>query len=269
MYGPLPAAEELKPDPAGPDVGPAERHVGKAGLLDAVYLLTIGLGLVVDRVGHHWVVSGEHLGVFICWALFGAIFYRADRTERLVMFTLVGVVTPAELALTEGLGFYEYLRGSTHRLMPLFVPPGHWFLFDLGRRLSRSLTLRAAWLLCLPFLPASLYFAALGRDTSGLLLITLLGVFLRWGPQPRLYATMTWIALAMELWGTHLGNWEWHHHLGLLRQTPLTASNPPLLCGAGYAFIDLIVNMSVDFFTRSRRSTAPNPLRGPSECGTC
>ena len=48
-----------------------------------------------------------------------------------------------------------------------------------------------------------------GSDTSGVILLVLVLVFTKFGPQPRLYASMAWAALAMEIVGTQLGNWTW------------------------------------------------------------
>ena len=80
---------------------------------------------------------------------------------------------------------------------------------------------------------------------SAVLLLILTFAFIRWGPEPRLYATMVWLALAMELWGTYLGNWTW---ASTVPHTGLTAWNPPLLVGAFYCFGDLLVNLSVAKF---------------------
>ena len=45
------------------------------------------------------------------------------------MLTVLAIATPMELFFSEVWLIYEYQRG----LMPLFVPVGHWFLFDAGR----------------------------------------------------------------------------------------------------------------------------------------
>ena len=81
-----------------------------------------------------------------------------------------------------------------------------------------------------------------GTDTSAILLLALVLVFTKLGPQPRLYAAMAWVALAMEIIGTQLGNWTWANEVPW---TGLTAWNPPLLVGAFYCLGDLLVNMTV------------------------
>lgn len=176
-----------------------------------------------------------------CWGVFAAIYAKAPRKERIEMLTVVALATPMELFFSEVWLIYEYQRG----FMPLFVPAGHYFLFDLGRRAANLLKENQALLSLTPFVPLVAYGMWTGEDTSGLFLLILVFAFTKWGPQPRLYAAMVWAALAMELWGTFLGNWTWASEVPW---TGLTAWNPPLLVGAFYCFGDLLVNLSVAKF---------------------
>ncbi len=212
---------------------------------EVVYILTIGIGLWVDQNGTDWPIKGEYIVDIVCWSIFATIYARGERLERIEMLAVLAFATPMELFFTEVWHLYEYREG----LMPLFVPAGHWFLFDLGRRFSRMLPEKWSWPSILPFAPLSLYFAYQGVDTSGFFLLIVLLGFMRWGPERRLYATMAWLALAMELWGTHLGNWAWYSEVAW---TPLTALNPPLLCGVVYALGDLLVNVAVNRFTQTQ-----------------
>ena len=209
---------------------------------EVVYILTICIGLWVDQNGTEWPLKGEYIVDIVVWSIFASIYARGDRVERVEMLTVLAFATPMELFFTEVWHLYEYREG----MMPLFVPAGHWFLFDLGRRFSKHLPEHWAWPSIVPFVPLSIYFAYQGIDTSGLLLLVALFGFMQWGPERRLYATMAWLALAMELWGTHLGNWAWYAEVPW---TPLTAWNPPLLCGVVYALGDLLVNITVNQFT--------------------
>ena len=219
---------------------------------EVVYILTITIGLWVDQNGTDWPVKGEYLVDIACWTLFATIYARGERLERIEMLTVLAFATPMELFFTEVWHLYEYREG----FMPLFVPAGHWFLFDLGRRFSRLLPDKWSWPSIAPFVPLALYFAYQGWDTSGMFLLAALLGFMRWGPEPRLYATMAWLALAMELWGTHLGNWAWYSDVAW---TPLTALNPPLLCGGVYALGDLLVNLTVNRFSQTP-SMADHPV---------
>ena len=209
---------------------------------EVVYILTICIGLWVDQNGTEWPLKGEYIVDIVVWSIFATIYARGERVERIEMLTVLAFATPMELFFTEVWHLYEYREG----MMPLFVPAGHWFLFDLGRRFSKHLPEHWAWPSIVPFVPLSIYFAYQGIDTSGMLLLVALFGFMQWGPERRLYATMAWLALAMELWGTHLGNWAWYAEVPW---TPLTAWNPPLLCGVVYALGDLLVNITVNQFT--------------------
>ena len=203
----------------------------------AVYALTIGIGLYVSAKYAEWPVN------IWCLGLFAWLFKAAERKERIEMFTVLAFATPMELFFSEIWLIYEYQRG----LMPLFVPVGHWFLFDAGRRLSRYLPADKAMLSLFPFVPLVSYGVWTGGDTSAVFLLALVLVFTKWGPQPALYATMAWAALLMELWGTFLENWTWANEVPW---TGLTAWNPPLLVGAFYCLGDWLVNISVERFER-------------------
>ena len=200
-----------------------------------LYALTIGLGLFVSAEYSEWPVNIWCIGLFI------SLFVRAERKERIEMITVLAFATPMELFFSEVWLIYEYRRG----MMPLFVPVGHWFLFDAGRRISAYLPVRKAMISLTPFIPLVIYGVWSGGDTSGIFLLLLVLGFTKWGPQPALYATMAWAALLMELWGTYLGNWVWANEVPW---TGLTAWNPPLLVGAFYCLGDLLVNLSVTKF---------------------
>ena len=200
-----------------------------------LYVLTIAIGLLISAKYGQWPVDIWCIGVF------SYIYWKTDRKERIEMIAVLAFATPMELFFSEVWLIYEYQRG----LMPLFVPVGHYFLFDLGRRVARQIPERSPMLLILLLVPFVIYGAVKGTDTSAVLLILLTLGFVQWGPEPRLYASMVWLALFMELWGTYLGNWTWAANVPW---TGLTAWNPPLLVGAFYCFGDLLVNLSVAKF---------------------
>ena len=202
---------------------------------EALYVLTIAIGLLISAKYAQWPVDIWCIGVF------SYIYWKTDRKERIEMIAVLAFATPMELFFSEVWLIYEYQRG----LMPLFVPVGHYFLFDLGRRVAKQIPERSPMVLILLLVPLVVYGAVKGTDTSAVLLILLTLGFVQWGPEPRLYASMVWLALFMELWGTYLGNWTWAANVPW---TGLTAWNPPLLVGAFYCFGDLLVNLSVAKF---------------------
>ena len=202
---------------------------------EVLYVLTIAVGLFVSAKYAQWPVD------IWCIAVFLAIFWKTNRKERIEMIAVLAFATPMELFFSEVWLIYEYQRN----FMPFFVPFGHYFLFDLGRRVAKTLPEGSAMKLILILAPLVGYGAVVGTDTSAIILIIFTLGFVYWGPEPRLYASMVWLALAMELWGTYLGNWTWKNDVPW---TSLTAWNPPLLVGAFYCFGDLLVNLSVAKF---------------------
>jgi hypothetical protein len=99
--------------------------------------------------------------------------------------------------------------------------------------------------------------AASGRDTLGPLLFALFLACLWLSPSRRLYATMFVLSLAMELYGTWLGNWAWSAHVPWLG---LTAANPPIAAGAVYCVLDLLVVSTV----ATLRQPPASPIWNPS-----
>jgi hypothetical protein len=206
-----------------------------------LYSLTILIGLWISATAFGGLLPdnlAEWPVNIWCWGVFAYIYKTTNRKERIEMITVLAFATPMELFFSEVWNIYEYQRG----LMPLFVPAGHYFLFDLGRIMAKKMNQSLALPILIPFIPMVAYGVYDGSDTSGLILLVLVLVFTKFGPQPRLYASMAWAALAMEIVGTQLGNWTWVNEVPW---TGLTAWNPPLLVGAFYCFGDLLVNMTV------------------------
>ena len=202
---------------------------------EVLYVLKIAIGLFISAEYAQWPVD------IWCIGIFSYIFWVTDKKERIEMLAVLAFATPMELFFSEVWLIYEYQRG----FMPLFVPVGHYFLFDLGRRVAKRLPEGAPMPLVLLLVPLVVYGAIQGTDTSAVFLILLTLGFTMYGPEPRLYASMVWLALFMELWGMYLENWEWAANVPW---TGLTAWNPPLLVGAFYCFGDLLVNLSVAKF---------------------
>ena len=202
---------------------------------EVLYVLTIAIGLFISAEYAQWPVD------IWCIGIISYIFWVTDKKERIEMLAVLAFATPMELFFSEVWLIYEYQRG----FMPLFVPVGHYFLFDLGRRVAKRLPEGSPMPLVLLLVPLVVYGAIQGTDTSAVFLILLTLGFTMYGPEPRLYASMVWLALFMELWGTYLENWEWAANVPW---TGLTAWNPPLLVGAFYCFGDLLVNLSVAKF---------------------
>jgi hypothetical protein len=194
-------------------------------------LATIGAGLFLDQ---HWARHGQLLVSIAAWLVFFALCARSAPRERPALVACLLIATAGEAFLSLVWGLYDYRLGN----IPLFVPPGHVLLFFLGMRWSARLADGAEWWIALAALPLVAAFAWAGRDTLGPLLYLLFLGCMVLSPSRKLYATMFVLSLAMELYGTWLGNWTWSASVPWLG---VTADNPPLAAGAFYCVLDLLV----------------------------
>lgn len=238
--------------------------------MNVAIVATVVLGLAVDR---HWMQYGQAAASAAAWLVCVALFARSTRTTRVSLAACLAIATAGEVVLSLAWGLYRYRLGN----IPLFVPPGHVLLFFLGTQIARRMPERGAWLVALLALPLVALTAWSGRDTLGPLLYALFLACLWLAPSRRLYATMFVLSLAMELYGTWMGNWVWSARVPGLG---LSAANPPLAAGAFYSVLDLLVVAAGSALERtsSRRSTRAGrisaageariePERGLAPCG--
>ena len=211
---------------------------------------TIVLGLLVDQA---WVPHGQLAASVAAWLAF-FVLWRVERARRPMLLACLLFATAGEVFLSLAWGLYEYRLGN----IPLFVPPGHVLLFYLGMQVAARLPDRSEWWIAALALPAVALFAATGRDTLGPILFMLFATCLWLSPSRRLYATMFVLSLAMELYGTWLGNWTWARDVPWLG---LVTDNPPIAAGAFYCVLDLLV---VTF--RWGQSRHPSAGDSPQPC---
>ena len=101
------------------------------------------------------------------------------------------------------------------------------------------------------------YCGGLSADRFGTLLFLLFAGCLAFGRDRVLYSVMFVLALAMELYGTALGNWTWRAAVPGLG---IGAANPPFAAGAFYALLDLLVLAAVSAFGRSVADPGVRPV---------
>ncbi|HYM46909.1 MAG TPA: hypothetical protein VES91_00420, partial [Burkholderiaceae bacterium] len=166
------------------------------------------------------------------------LFYLLDGVERDVRCGLVAclvIATAGEMFLSLFWGLYTYRLGN----IPLFVPPGHVLMLLLGLSLARRMPESAALAILGCAGIYSLAAAAAGVDTLGVpLFLILAAAFLAMPSQRRLYASTFLLSLALELYGTWLGNWTWAREVP---GTSLVTTNPPGAAGALYCALDALV----------------------------
>ncbi len=190
-------------------------------------------GLAFDALGAPWSQAAVNL---LAWGAFGTLFWRSHPAERLALTACLLFATAGEVFLALVWRLYDYRLGN----LPLFVPPGHVLLYALGWWLCQYLPERATRA-CSAFIAlVALALAFSGHDQLSLALAVVFVLCIRHGPSPRLYATMFVLALAMELWGTWLGNWTWRSHTPWLGWRTL---NPPFAAGAFYCVLDWLVGL--------------------------
>ena len=212
--------------------------------MHALIVATILLGLLVDQ---HWSGAGQWVVNAAAWAVLPWLWREARLAERPALVACLVIATAGEVFLSLVWGLYEYRL----RNIPLFVPPGHVMLFFLGMRIAERLPRSAATWVAALAAPLVGLLAWTGRDTLGPLLYGLFLLCLWVSPSRRLYATMFVLSLAMELYGTWIGNWAWSRDVPWLG---LTTLNPPVAAGAFYCVLDLLV---VSVTTAVNRRPAP------------
>ena len=116
------------------------------------------------------------------------------------------------------------------------------------------------WLVPVVALPFIAWLAWMGADTFGVLLYLMLVTCMIFNRARKLYAVMFVLSLAMEIYGTWMGNWAWHANVPWLG---LTTTNPPIAAGAFYCVLDLLVMTTRRVwgarFTSARQSAQSQP----------
>ena len=208
-----------------------------------IILAVITGGLVLDKHLEFW---GQTVTNCSVWALFLHWLRGADARQQLTLTACVVYATLGETFLSLIWGLYEYRLGN----IPLFVPPGHALLFILGSILAARLKDWINWVVPLAAAPFICLLLVTRAGTLDALLFLLFLLCMLFGRAPRLYAVMFVLVLAMEIYGTLLGNWAWHADVPWLG---LTTINSPLAAGAFYCVLDLLVVTTV---ARARQTHA-------------
>jgi hypothetical protein len=209
----------------------------------AVIVTVIAGGLALDQQVTFWGQTLTNAGV---WALFLWWLRQGDARQQVCLTACVVYATIGEIFLSLVWGLYDYRLAN----IPLFVPPGHALLLLLGFIVAGRVKDWIVWAVPLTALPFVLSLVVTGMGTLDGLLFALFLACILFGSARRLYAVMFVLALAMEIYGTWLGNWIWTANVPWLG---LTSTNPPLAAGAFYCVLDMLVVTTV---LRLRRSSA-------------
>ena len=209
----------------------------------------LALGLWADL---HVDLPGQFAIGAVVWGLVLWLLAPLPAAERHMYLACIAISTAGELFLSLGWGLYTYRLGN----VPMFVPPGHALMLMLGFALVRRMPQKAARAILGGAGVYTLLAAATGLDTLAVPLYLMLAVSVLSLPAyTRLFASSFVLTLALELYGTALGNWAWD------REVPwvgLVTTNPPAIAGAFYCTLHALVIFANSFLVKSKSySTAP------------
>lgn len=208
----------------------------------------IVLGLALDQ---YWPFWGQTLVSAGVWALLLYWIYIAPREQRITLIACVAYATVGECFLSLVWGLYDYRLGN----IPAFVPPGHALLFMLGAMITACVRDWVTWFVPLAAAPFVIFLAVIGADTFGLVMYALFIACMAFSRARKLYAVMFVLALAMEIYGTALGNWTWRLDVPWLGMSTI---NPPLTAGVFYCVLDMLVVTTVARLVRRRQPALSN-----------
>ena len=185
------------------------------------------------------------------WMVLFYVLRFVDLRERRALLACLVIATAGELFLSLVWGLYTYRLEN----VPFFVPPGHAMLLLLGLGLAARMSKRTANAILGAAAAYALAAGLSGLDTFALPLLAFLAAISFLMPSHRpLYASTFLIALALELYGTWLGNWTWSREVPVIA---LVTTNPPGIASAFYAVLDALVACTALVLAR-RYSRAPH-----------
>lgn len=203
-------------------------------------------GLALDA-GFGW--PGQYVAVVWTLCVWAWLYQGGGVQERRVLLLCTVISASGEVILSMVWGVYHYQFYN----LPLFVPPGHALLMTLGLIASKKMLRYQAGSAFQSIFPwaAAIYagFAWwLHFDQFGALLFCVFAICMIFNRARTLYATMFVFALAMEIYGTALGNWTWQSNTPWLN---ISAANPPFSAGALYCLLDLLVLGALKLLARN------------------
>ena len=210
----------------------------------------LAAGLAID-IGTD--LPGQALVSAAVWLLLFYLLSDVEIGERRALLACLVIATVGELFLSLVWGLYTYRLGN----IPMFVPPGHVLLLLLAMTLADRMTKGTADAILGCAAVYAFVAAATGVDTFALPLLAALAIVSLLMPRHRpLYASTFLLALALELYGTWLGNWTWAREVPVVA---LVTTNPPGIASAFYAVLDALVACTALVLGR-RFAPAPRPL---------
>ena len=236
----------------------SERWAGRDRMRALLITGIIAGGLAFDQLVDFWGQTLTNVGI---WAALLYWLRGARPDDQMALAVCILYATLGEIFLSLVWGLYEYRLAN----VPLFVPPGHALLFMLGRILAERASQWIEWFVPLAAAPFVFLLAVTGLGTLDALLFSLFLLCMLSGRASRLYAVMFVLSLAMEVYGTWLGNWTWAQEAPWLEFTTI---NPPLAAGAFYCMLDMLVVATVAKSQVTSRFSISRSSRSSATIGT-
>ncbi len=198
-------------------------------------LATFVFGLIIDQ---HAGLAGQLAVSVWTWGLFFWLLRSSPREWRLPFYACLVWATTGEIFLSLVWGLYTYRMQN----IPPFIPPGHVLLFYVGLVLAPRVPRAFVALVPAAAVGYATFASIKGFDTVSIPLIVLFSLCMFQREGRRLYAVMFVASLALEVYGTWIGNWVWHRDVPYVG---LNSANPPLAAGAFYCALDVLVGLTV------------------------
>lgn len=225
----------------------ALRHAG-------FIVVALILGLIIDRLLG---VAGQIATSIVIWALMLYLLAQQTPAWRLTLIIGCAFACGVEMLLSLVIGWYDYQFFN----IPPFVPPGHILLFMLAVPLSQRMPQPVFRIVPWVVAGYGIYAGVSGTSTfDAVLAVIFLLIWQRKHSRP-IYITILFISLALELWGTWLGNWTWRFEVPY--SGGLVTGNPPLLAGALYGVFDILL-MKLARKIHQKQGDVPPPLEEQS-----
>ncbi len=210
-------------------------------MLLAAFVVYIGVMLPLDLSLD---LVQQSLMSVTTWVFLGIGLWLSPRHERFQVVAMVCVATCVEVTGSLILGAYTYRLDN----LPLFVPPGHGLFYLMALRVSQlPVVERHGTVVARVVLAAATVIAAAGLagglvpggrpDAFGFATWMILVPFLLAGRSAPLFAVSFVMTMALEYYGTGLGNWAWAATAPIIG---IPSANPPACIGAGYCCMDRI-----------------------------
>ena len=217
---------------------------GQLRAVDAALMVFVfAAGLYLDR---NLELPVQAAGSVLVWAVMLRFLHRARGDLRIIILGCLAWSSFGEVFGSLIWGLYKYRLYN----VPMFVPPGHVLMLLLALYVAerlRGIVLVIAPVVALVYVAYALH---AGIDTLSIALAPAFIITLIVARKRNVYAATFLLAIALELYGTWLGNWRWEPTAPWLG---VSSANPPVCIGAVYCLRDALAGYTLGWVLRWRQ----------------